>query len=68
MGSAGAGYFDISTLPVSFGEYSVFDTWQINQRPALLIGMDVLGRFDELAIDYRRKELQMVKAPVAQRD
>lgn len=68
MGSAGAGYFDVSTLPVSFGEYSVFDTWQINDRPALLIGMDVLSKFDELAIDYRRKELQMVKAPVGQRD
>ncbi len=49
----------IQNLPVSFGEFSVFDIWGIDDRPALLIGMDVLSMVDELAIDYRRKELQI---------
>ena len=53
------GSLGIQNLPVSFGEFSVFDTWKINDRPALLIGMDVLSMVDELAIDYRRKELQV---------
>jgi Aspartyl protease len=53
------GRLGIQNLAVSFGEFSVFDTWQIDDRPALLIGMDVLSMVDELAIDYRRKELQV---------
>jgi Aspartyl protease len=53
------GTLGIQNLPVSFGEFSVFDIWKINDRPALLIGMDVLSLVDELAIDYRRKELQV---------
>jgi len=59
MGSPTAGYFNISVLPVSFGKYAVFDTWGVSNRPALLIGMDVLSKFDQLTIDYRRKELQV---------
>ena len=49
----------IDNLRVSFGEFSVFDTWHIDKEPVLLIGMDVLSQLDELAIDYRRKELQV---------
>jgi len=31
----------------------------MTRTPVLLIGMDVLGLFDTLIIDYRRKELQV---------
>jgi hypothetical protein len=59
MGTVG-----IRNLPVSFGEFSVFDIWHINDRPALLVGMDVLSLLQELTIDYRRKELQVVGMPM----
>jgi len=58
------GKLGIRNLPVSFGEFSVFDTWHINDRPAMLVGMDVLSLLQELTIDYRRKELQAVGMPV----
>jgi predicted aspartyl protease len=53
------GSVGVQNLLVSFGEFSVFDTWAINDRPALLIGMDVLSLLGDLTIDYRRKELQL---------
>ena len=46
-------------LPVAFGDLYVFDIWALNDRPALVLGMDVLGRFERIAVDYRRREFQM---------
>jgi len=51
----------VENLPVAFGQFSVFDIWGINDRPALLIGMDVLGLLEGLTIDYRRKELHIAR-------
>jgi hypothetical protein len=42
-----------------FSDLHIFEYWQLNSRPALIIGMDVLGALDTLIIDYRRKELQI---------
>lgn len=47
-------------LPVSFGNYTVFDVWGLTEQPALLLGMDALGMLSELTIDYRRRELQIL--------
>ncbi len=32
-----------------------FDTWDLRERPALLIGMDYLRQFSRVSIDYRSK-------------
>jgi hypothetical protein len=42
----------IRHLPLHFGVAAIFDTWQLNDEPAIVLGMDVLGRFDALVIDY----------------
>ena len=55
MGSIKVGQVDIT-----FGDLHVFKVWGFQRRPALLIGMDVLGVLDTLIIDYRRKELQVM--------
>jgi hypothetical protein len=31
----------------------------MNDMPALLLGMDIIGLLDSLVIDYRRRELHM---------
>ncbi len=51
----------VINLPVSFGEFSIFDIWGVNDRPTLLIGMDALGLLGGLTIDYRRKELHIAR-------
>jgi hypothetical protein len=45
---------------ITFGDMYIFEHWQLNREPALLIGMDVLGLLDVLVIDYRRRELQLL--------
>lgn len=35
-----------------------FDTWNLENAPALLIGMDFLRQFASVAIDYRSKEIR----------
>jgi predicted aspartyl protease len=56
------GPVEFENLRVSFGDYSIFERWGVNDRPTLLIGMDTLGLLSGFAIDYQRKELHI---PVA---
>jgi len=44
---------------ITTGDLDIFKEWHMTRKPVLLIGMDVLGLFDTLIIDYRRKELQV---------
>jgi predicted aspartyl protease len=46
-------------LPVTFGDLHVFQLWGLTTEPALVIGMDLLGRLQRFVVDYRRKEFQM---------
>lgn len=49
----------ISGMRVTFGDIYIFEAWKMNDAPALLIGMDVIGLLDSLIIDYKRKELHL---------
>jgi predicted aspartyl protease len=44
---------------VMFSDLHIFEHWHLTSRPALIVGMDVLGTLDTLVIDYRRNELQL---------
>ena len=57
----------VSHLNVAFGDFYVFKLWELDTRPALLIGMDVIGLLDTLVIDYARKEVQFRTRPVEYR-
>jgi hypothetical protein len=37
----------------------IFGYWKFTSRPVILLGMDVLGWFDTLIIDYKLRELQI---------
>ena len=49
----------IRGVGLTIGDLEIFKEWQMTRTPVLLVGMDVLGLFDTLIIDYRRKELQV---------
>jgi predicted aspartyl protease len=53
------GTIKINTDRMNFADMNVFEHWHMTSEPALLVGMDTLGRLDILIIDYRRHELQM---------
>lgn len=53
----------INNLYMTFGAFRVFKTWGLEDQPAVLVGMDLLGSFAEISIDYRRKELGIYPRP-----
>jgi predicted aspartyl protease len=50
---------EIHYRDVSYGDMRIFEHWRLTDEPAMLVGMDALGLFDTLVIDYRRHELQI---------
>jgi len=59
------GPVEFENVSVSFGNYSIFERWGVNDRPTLLIGMDALGLLHGLVIDFQRKELHIPIAAAA---
>lgn len=51
------GSIKISNLTVVYGDFHIFEVWGLRSRPAVIIGMDVLGTVNALAIDFQRCEL-----------
>jgi predicted aspartyl protease len=49
----------IRGMRVTFGDFHIFDAWKLNDEPALLIGMDVIGLLDTMIIDYKHQELHL---------
>jgi predicted aspartyl protease len=47
----------ISDMDLVFGDFHIFKTWELEGRPAMLIGMDVLGTVKKLVIDFKRREV-----------
>jgi len=46
-------------VQITFGDMYLFQHWKLTERPAMTLGMDLLGSFDVLVIDYNRHELQI---------
>jgi len=44
---------------ITFGDMYLFQHWKLTDQPTLTLGMDLLGSFDVLVIDYNRRELQI---------
>jgi predicted aspartyl protease len=51
------GVATLSNMKVTFGDFSVFKVWGLQDRPALLLGMDLLGTVADFSIDYRHAQL-----------
>ncbi|HEY1926120.1 MAG TPA: pepsin/retropepsin-like aspartic protease family protein [Caulobacteraceae bacterium] len=48
------------TLPrwnVAFADLHTFQLWDLTQRPAILIGVDILSRFEKVTLDFARNEV-----------
>src|ERR1700691_2928842 len=44
--------------PLVIADFLVFDVWGLRQRPAMLIGMNLLRQFKRVSIDYGLQELR----------
>lgn len=52
------GEAEIEGVPIVYGDIHVFKLWDLQDEPAMLVGMDILGSLEKLVIDYRREEIQ----------
>lgn len=53
----------VDSVNAYIGNFHVFDYWGLQDEPTLLIGMDVLARSQEMAIDYERGVVHFRKRP-----
>lgn len=56
------GEITISHVDVTYGDFHIFEAWNLTDRPAMLIGMDVLGVADALIIDFRARQVLVKRA------
>ena len=52
----------ITDVNVVYGAFHIFDVWGLRNRPALIIGMDVLGTVASLAIDFKNQDVYITPA------
>jgi predicted aspartyl protease len=46
----------IRNLQVAFADLAIFERLKLTDRPAMLLGMDVLRKFDRVAVNFERKQ------------
>ena len=54
------GGLTLKKLPIVFADSHAFKRLGLNDRPALLLGMNALRSFDRVSIDFARKKLKVV--------
>jgi len=52
----------ITHVDITYGDFHIFHAWGLTDRPAMLIGMDVLGVPEALVIDFRKEQLLVRKS------
>ena len=45
----------ISEVTVVYGSFHIFKVWNLESRPALIIGMDILGTVGAISIDFKHQ-------------
>lgn len=50
------GAIQIGNAVLVFGDFPIFKVWEMTERPALILGMDVLGTVDAFSIDFRHAQ------------
>ncbi len=52
------GGLSLPNWPVAFADLHTFDLWRLNDRPAILLGVDILTRFEYVSLDFPRSEVR----------
>jgi predicted aspartyl protease len=51
------GPMQVVDVDLVYGDFHIFEVWNMRDKPALILGMDVLGTVPALGIDFRNQEL-----------
>jgi predicted aspartyl protease len=60
VGRVTIGGLRMTDMAVAFGDVELFDELGLGERPAILLGMDVLSRFDRVAVDFSKREVRFL--------
>ena len=52
------GSLSLPSWPVAFADLHVFSMWNLIDRPAILLGIDVMTRFQTVCLDFSRGEVR----------
>ncbi|HTX50925.1 MAG TPA: aspartyl protease family protein [Caulobacteraceae bacterium] len=52
------GGLSLPSWPVAFADLHIFRLWNLVDRPAIVIGVDVLSRFETVCLDFRHNEVR----------
>ncbi len=53
----------VESVNAYIGDFHIFDLWGLQDEPTLLIGMDVLARAREMAVDYENGVVHFRRQP-----
>jgi len=54
----------INNVGVVYGDFHIFKVWDMQDKPAMIIGMDVLGTVASLGIDFKNQDLYFTNSTV----
>ena len=52
------GGLHLGNVLVTYADMHVFDIWDLKDSPALVIGMDLLSQFEQVALDFGRSQVR----------
>ncbi len=52
------GGLKLPSWPVAFADLHTFRMWDLVDKPAILIGVDILSRFESVSLDFARNEVR----------
>jgi hypothetical protein len=47
----------INDVQVVYGDFHIFKVWEMQDTPAMIVGMDVLGTVGSLGIDFKNEDV-----------
>ncbi|HEY3797299.1 MAG TPA: aspartyl protease family protein [Caulobacteraceae bacterium] len=53
------GHLTMANWPIAFADLHVFEMWDMIEQPAMLLGVDVLSRFETICLDFARDEVRL---------
>ena len=55
----------ITDVAVVYGDFHIFKVWEMHDKPAMILGMDVLGTVASLNIDFKNQNVYVGSVPAA---
>jgi predicted aspartyl protease len=55
------GGIGLNNIRAAFAPLHIFSLWGLNDRPAMLVGIDVLRNFDSVTLDFGRREVTFLR-------